>query len=260
MTRLTADKVSITLGGQLIVDRADAVVGPSCVTGIIGPNGAGKTTLLRALCGLQTVDSGAIAVDGAPLGGISAGERARRIAYLAQDRVVVWAMPVAAVVALGRLPHGETGLLTPQGRDVVDDVMERCDLADLADRRVTTLSGGERARVVIARALAVQAPVLLTDEPIAGLDPAHALDVMALLRREAARGVAVAVVLHDLTLAARFCDRLVLMAGGSVVGDGPPAATLTDAALREHYGIVAHRDHVGDAPVIVPMARVPQDP
>jgi iron complex transport system ATP-binding protein len=224
------------------------------VIGLIGPNGAGKSTLVRAIAGLIPSD-GAILIDGTPVGTLPLRERARAIAYLPQGQSVHWPLTVARLVALGRLPH-----LAPFARPgdadarAIERAIERTDLGALRDRPIDELSGGERARVLLARALAVEAPLLLADEPLAALDPAHQIEVMALLRDEAQRGATVIAVLHDLTVAARWCDRLLLLHRGRLAADGDPRAVLTAETIRSVYGVSAFIGEAEGEPLVVPLA------
>ena len=223
-------------------------LGPG-LTGLVGPNGAGKSTLLRAAAGL-TPARGGVWLGGRPAAGLAPGDRARAVAYLAQQGDSAWPLPAAELVALGRLPHG--GARGPAGHDpAVHRALGLCGCMELSGRRVDTLSGGERARVLLARALAVEAPLLLCDEPVASLDPYHQLRIMALLRGLGASGVAVVCVLHDLSLAARFCDRLLLLDGGRLLADGPPGEVLDDARLARAYRVRAVRGwHRGEGFVL----------
>ncbi|HSM94889.1 MAG TPA: ABC transporter ATP-binding protein, partial [Rhizomicrobium sp.] len=204
---------------------------------IVGPNGAGKTTLLRVAMGYLPHDGGVARVLDRDLRACSREWLARSIAYLPQESAVQWPMLVHRLVALGRLPHGAHD----NGAAAVQDAMARADVLQFAARRFTELSAGERARVLLARALATQAPILLVDEPAAHLDPAHQLRLMELLRAEAARGVAVAITLHDLPLASRYCDEIVVLQNGHVTGQGAPADVLSDAVLAQVFGIAAKR-------------------
>ena len=250
MVRLEA--VSVTLGGRRVVDRVSADLAGG-VIGLIGPNGAGKSTLVRAIAGLIGAE-GSITVDGISIAEMPLAARARRIAYLPQGQAVHWPLTVERLVALGRLPH-----LAPFARPGIADAqaieraLKRTELAPLRERPFDELSGGERARVLLARALAVEAPLLLVDEPLAALDPAHQMEVMALLRGEADRGATVIAVLHDLTLAARWCDRLLLIDNGALVADGAPAAVLTVDRIRAVYGVSAYIGEAGGQPLIVPL-------
>jgi len=203
----------------------DIAVARGEIVGLIGPNGSGKTTLLRALAGL-TAGDGMIAVEGAPLDAMTSSERARQLVYMPAGRRVDWPMRADDIVAL-----------SGADADTVAAALARVGMAAFASRRVDTLSTGERARVLLARVLAGRGDWLLLDEPTANLDPGHELDVLALLREEAARGAGVLASFHNLALAERHCDRCVLMREGRVVADGPPAAVLTDANLAVVYGI-----------------------
>lgn len=250
MVRL--DGVAVTLGGRRIVEHVSAELAGG-VTGLIGPNGAGKSTLVRAIAGLVRSE-GAIRIDGTNIGAMPLRDRARCIAYLPQGQSVHWPLTVERLVALGRLPH-----LAPFARpgaadgEAIEAALERTDLFGLRDRPVDQLSGGERARALLARALAVEARLLLADEPLAALDPAHQIDVMRLLRAEADRGATVIAVLHDLTLAARWCDRLLLIDQGRLVADGSPRDVLSPERIGAVYGVSAFIGEAGGEPLIVPL-------
>jgi iron complex transport system ATP-binding protein len=213
---------------------------------LVGPNGAGKTTLLRALAGLLPSD-GAIDVGGDALSSLSLAERALRFAYLPQGHVVHWPLPARDIVALGRYPHGATdpARLSRKDEEAVQRAMRSADVIALSERRVTELSGGERSRVALARVLAVEAPVLLADEPTAALDPRHQLTVMELLRSAARAGNAILAIMHDLSLAARFADRVLVIDHGALVADRPPAEALSPERLAEVFGIEATTVEVG---------------
>jgi iron complex transport system ATP-binding protein len=236
---LRASEVTVRLGGRTVVERASLTLWAGELVALVGPNGAGKTTLVRALTGLLPAD-GTIELAGTPLAALPARERARRVAYLPQGHVFHWPMEVAAVVALGRHPHADPfSPLSQADRAAVGAALAATETEPLAARTVTALSGGEQARVALARALATQAPVLLADEPTMSLDPRHQLTVMDMLARAAHGGAAVLAIVHDLALAARFADRAVLMADGRIVADGAARAVLTPARIAEVFAVEA---------------------
>jgi iron complex transport system ATP-binding protein len=248
VTLLALDAVTVRRGPCPVLDHVSLAVAPGEVVGLLGPNGAGKTTLMRAALGLLPAE-GAIRLGGAPLGRLSAQDRALRAAYLPQERTVAWAISVEALVALGRLPH-RAGAAAD--RAAVTAAIAAMDLAAMAARPVDQLSGGERGRALIARALAQEAPLLVADEPTAGLDPAHQLALMAAFRDLARNGRGVLVALHDLALAARWCDRVALLDAGRRIADGPPGAVLTADRLAAVYGVTAHLGHDAGGPIVVP--------
>ncbi|MDG4577367.1 MAG: ABC transporter ATP-binding protein [Defluviicoccus sp.] len=256
---LSARGLTVTLGGRPILDGIDLSVPAGAVTGLIGPNGAGKTTLLRALASVLSIAAGVITLDERPLADWPRRDRARIIAYLPQGAPCFWPVDVRRIVALGRLPH-LAPWRPPAAADeaAIEDALVATDVLHLALRNVLTLSGGERARVMLARALAVRPRVLLADEPVAGLDPEHQLLVMALLREQAAEGVAVVVTLHDLTLAARFCDRLVALDHGRIAAEGPPEAVLTSPILASVFAVRAEHGHRGGQSFVIPWDVVPR--
>ncbi|MEX0751903.1 MAG: ABC transporter ATP-binding protein [Xanthobacteraceae bacterium] len=254
-TLLQAEAVTVKLGGASVVDDVSLSLRARELVALVGPNGAGKTTLMRALAQLLP-SSGSIEINGRPLQSLRLRERARAIAYLPQGHVFHWPMPVAAVVALGRHPHADAFARTsPADRTAVRRALRATATEELAARRVTTLSGGERARVALARALATEAPILFADEPTASLDPRHQLLVMELLRRAARSGGAVLAILHDLTLAARFADRVMVMDGGRIVANGLPTDALNPAQLAKVFGVDAVSVDTGEG--FVPIARRP---
>ena len=255
MSALRADKVSVRLGGAVIVEEATLSLRQGELAILVGPNGAGKTTLVRALAGLLPAE-GAIALEGRPLAEFSAREQARRIAYLPQGNVFHWPMPVASVVALGRYPHADPfSSPTPDDQAAVKGALAATETVVFAERAVTTLSGGERARVALARALTTQATILLADEPTVSLDARHQLTVMQLLRAAARGGSAVLAVVHDLSLAARFADRVIVMAGGQIVAEGNAREALSAERIAAVFGVEAAMIEFGDA--VIPIAHRP---
>ncbi len=239
---LSFENVSAHYGKRAALSDVSAQIKRGAVTGVIGPNGAGKTTLLRLGLGLIAPSGGRVSVLGAPLGEWSRESLAKAIAYLPQGADAHWPMLARHLVALGRLPHRAAfAPLSAGDHAAVGDALERCDATAFAERRMDELSAGERARVSFARALATTAPILLADEPAAHLDPAHQLRLMELLRDEARRGTAVAVTLHDLSLASRHCDELLVLHDGRLAAQGAPDAALSDSALAKVFGVRALR-------------------
>ncbi len=246
MTTLSIQNLSLTIDRNRLLDDVSLSIGTGELVGLIGPNGAGKSSLLRAITGNLQGWEGAIDLDGQPLDAVSRQDRAKAIAYLPQTHEGLWPISGRRLVMLGRLPHlGPFSGATDQDHALVEQILRDVDALAFADRPVTHLSGGELARIWLARALAVQAPLLLADEPIAALDPAHQLATMSLFHNAVKQGQGVMVVLHDLGLAARLCDRLVLMDRGKVVADGTPQNVLTADRVAAVYKVRLIRDGSG---------------
>jgi iron complex transport system ATP-binding protein len=237
---LTVQDLSVRIGGRALVSDVQLTVGPGELLGLIGPNGAGKSTVVKAVAQLLPYH-GEIWLDGQPARHLGSRARARRLAYLSQEDQVQWPITVQELVALGRYPHRApwAGGDGPADLAAVEQALRAADVWELRRRRADQLSGGERARARLARVLAVQAPLILADEPVAALDPRHQLEVMALLRAHCAVGGGAVVVLHDLTLASRFCDRLLLLDQGLPVAAGAVDAVLTESNLAAVYGVAA---------------------
>jgi len=236
------ENISAGYGTRPVLNGVSAAFVRGKVTGIVGPNGAGKTTLFRVALGLMPASGGRVTVLDKPLGEWSRETLARTVAYLPQGSDAHWPVLARELVALGRLPHRAAfAPLSVADAQAVDAAMDRADAMAFATRQMNELSAGERARVLFARALATGAPALLADEPAAYLDPAHQLRLMDLLREEAARGTAVAVTLHDLALASRHCDEVIVLSGGRAVAQGAPDVALSDSVLADVFAIAAER-------------------
>ncbi len=237
---LVAQDLHVTVGGRNLLVGIDLSFQKGKVTALVGPNGAGKSTLLACLAGLRRPTNGRVLIGAWPMDDITVEDRARMLAVLPQSGAIYWNLLVRPLVELGRAPW--RGAKGKRSSDVgpVEDAMRRVDVTHLADREALTLSGGERGRTLMARALAVEASWLLADEPLAGLDPLHQLTALAALREEASDGTGVLLVIHDLSLAARFADELVVLHEGRVAAHGPPESVLTKQLLRQVYGVEAH--------------------
>jgi iron complex transport system ATP-binding protein len=236
---LAAQEVTVRLGGRAVLQGVGLTFRPGQVSAIVGPNGAGKSTLLSCLAGLRRPETGGVSLDGGPLAALPPRERARRIGYLPQVSEIAWPLDVHTFVRLGRTAHRGVFGEDPGDAKAVDRALRSTGMTEFAGRDVTTLSGGERARVLIARALAGEPAWLLADEPLTGLDLSHQIDAGELFRQAAAEGVGVVVTLHDLSFAARVADRIVLIAEGRVLADGPPTAALPPPMLARAYGVEA---------------------
>lgn len=244
---LSLQGVSADLGRTRALEDVSLDVQPGEIVALLGPNGAGKTTLIRAGLGLTAVSGTVRLGDSAPPT-LSARARALRAAYLPQRPQSIWPISVEALVALGRFAHGAApDRLALADQAAVDTAIASCALNDLRHRRMDEISGGERARAHLARALAQHAPLLLLDEPTAGLDPAQALGVADLLQSHAEKGDAVVISTHDIALAASTAHRVVLMKSGKVIASGAPTEALTPEALQTAYGRRARLERVGES-------------
>jgi iron complex transport system ATP-binding protein len=257
---LRAEGLCFYRGERVILDEVGLELGRGEMLGLIGPNGAGKSSLLRLLAGVVTPNAGSLSLDGRPFESMTRGERARRIAYLPQLNQIAWPLSVERLVELGRLPHLEPWQHPgSDDRAIIERVIVQTDLLSLRQRPFDTLSGGEQARVLLARALVTEPDILLADEPVAALDPAHQLDVMQLLSDHCDAGQSVIVVLHDLTLAAHYCDRLQLLLEGATLADGIPEEVLNEDNLADAYAIeLTELEESALSPFNLPWRRLPE--
>ena len=238
MSQIKTSGLCVTLGSRAVLEEINLSLQRGQVTAIIGPNGAGKSTLLDCLAGLRRPDQGKVYLDAAPLLELKSQERAKRIAYLPQYSELAWEIDGETLVGLGRTPHCGPWGRTAEDTAAVRDAMVRTSTSEFANRPVATLSGGERARLLLARALATDPQWLLADEPLAGLDPGHCLDVVALFRELAHKdGRGVILTLHDLTLALKAADRVILLSDARVLADNVPSKVLASEFLEQAYGI-----------------------
>lgn len=249
---LTGSALCLQMDDTTILDKVSICVNPGEMIGLIGPNGAGKSSLLSMLAGLTVPTSGSVLFNSTRLSTMPAQQRARDIGWLEQIGQIHWPLSVYRLVSLGRFPHQATWQ-TPNAEDeqAVAQALSNTHCSHLADRDVTTLSGGERARVLLARVLAAKPKLILADEPVSALDLGHQLQSMSVLRTFARGEQACVVVLHDLSLAARFCDRLYLLDQGLLVSEGTAAHVLTNDNIRNVYGVEVISG-CDDIPWIVP--------
>jgi ABC-type cobalamin/Fe3+-siderophores transport system ATPase subunit len=274
-TLLSAQQISFARGGNQILKNASLQLHAGELVGLIGPNGAGKSSLLRTMAGLQDADSGQVLLAKMPkakaqknsqddeqqtlqlLTDFSGPERAQIMAYLPQQDAPAWPLQVEHLVGLGRAPwHKPMSGKSARDKQAIEHALTMTELQHLRSRIVTTLSGGELQRTLLARVFAGEPQIILADEPIAALDPYHQLHMMELLAEHAQQGGAVLTALHDLSLAARFCSRLVLLQDGKIVADGQPIEVLTTENLEQVYGISAYVDCRDEGVVIIPRKRV----
>lgn len=254
MSLLSVNGLQLSFGHRAVLSGVSFEAEPGEFIGLIGPNGAGKTSLLKAILGLIASD-GQLSLENRDLGNMTNQEKARHLAYLPQEREVAWPVAVKTLVSFAR------AALKPmfEGQNdedikLVEAAMRRMDVIRFCDRVVSELSGGEKARVLIARVLAQNTPIILADEPVAGLDPAHQLGLMEVFASLAAEGRTVIASMHELSLAAGYCTRLIVLDQGKVVADGPPTKVLSEELLRSVYGINAHLLDVGGKLIVHPKS------
>ena len=254
---LRVEQIDVSLGGRRVLDTISADLTPGRITAILGPNGAGKSSLIKAMAGLIIPYGGTVTLDGRDVARIEPRERARLIGYLPQDGAAAWNIRAAELVALGRLPHRSpfAGASTEDDA-AVTSALVATETTHLATRAVNELSGGERARVLLARVLAGEPRWLLADEPLASLDPAHQLDILDRLRGVAQAGAGAVIVLHDLGHAASVADDVLLLKDGKVVAFGPVAEVLTEERVAQVFEVKVRWVDTGEGRVLVPVGRI----
>lgn len=259
MTLLSVSGLRASLGDKPVLNGLSFDIAAGEFVGLIGPNGAGKSTLLRAALGLVQSE-GQVLVAGRDALAMSARQRAHQVAYLPQDRDIAWPVSVEMLVSLGRAPHRASfAALTNADSALIDKAMRRMDVEAFRHRPANELSGGEKARVLIARALAQEAPLLLADEPAAGLDPSHQITLMRVFSELAAEGRGVVASMHDLGFAARWCSRLILLNHGAIVADGTPRSVLTEERLRTVYGVETYLGEAAGGMIVQPLDVAAED-
>ncbi len=254
---LRVENLSVDLGGTQVLSSVSLQVEQGELVGLVGPNGAGKTTLLGAVRGTVSPADGNVSIEGTTVSNLSAREIGQLVATVPQETELSFSFSVENAVAMGRHPHiGRFGTAGSKDHAAVAEAIERTALSAFVDRPVTELSGGERQRVLFARALAQQTPLLLLDEPTANLDINHAIRTLDLVRSVVDDGRAAVAAIHDLNLAARYCDRLVLLTAGEVVASGTPREVLTSETLKTAFGAttVVDDDHVTNAPRVTALS------
>jgi iron complex transport system ATP-binding protein len=251
MSALSCSGIVVRRGGRAILDGIDMRANAGEFVAVIGANGAGKTTLLSVLAGLIAPDSGTVALDGTHLAAIGRTEIARRRAYLPQDPRCEWPISVERLIALGLTPVLPAfGGFPRKFQDRIDAMLKACDLTANRDQAATTLSSGERARAMLARALVGEPAILIADEPVAGLDPRHALDTAMRLRALAQSGRLVIASMHDLTLVARYATRVIALSDARIAADGPPASALDAALVRRVFDVDATLAETAGGPFV----------
>ncbi|NHX36335.1 MULTISPECIES: ATP-binding cassette domain-containing protein [Halolamina] len=266
---LSIDDLSVTLGETDVLDGVSLEVERGELVGLVGPNGAGKTTLLRTARGTLSPDSGQVRVAGDPVADLPARAVGRRVATVPQDTSLSFAFSVREIVAMGRTPHvPRFSAMDEADHAAVERAMERTEVTEFAERPVPAVSGGERSRVLLARALAQDTPLLLLDEPTASLDPNHRLRTFETVAELAGEGRAAIAAIHDLDTAARYCDRIVVVADGGIVADGPPESVLTGSTVGHAFDVdavvtpdpVTERPRVTALPDVEPADDAPEIP
>lgn len=257
MTILRAENINVTLDENRILSDVSLELGSGKLIGLIGPNGAGKSILLKSILGLIDGATGSISLDDKDINSWSLKERARKISYAAQGAPVHWPLTVGHLVSLGRIPHLSPWQSTSElDQKLTFEAMKKTDVDHLAPRITTTLSGGERARAMLARAIVAGAEFLLADEPIEALDPYHQIKIMEILKELAGAGHGVLLVLHDLNFAQKYCDELILLEKGKIIAKGKPQDVLSDENLEQAYQVKAVRMEKDGESFIIPSGHI----
>ena len=254
MSLLQTASLTLKIGEKTILKDIDFAIAKGEIVGLMGPNGTGKTTLLKTLAGLSRHDVSTVFFDGKDMAAMPRQALAQKLAYLPQGHDVHWSMSVENLVMLGRLPHLKPWQ-RPTKKDwhIVRQVLEKCDAWQFAQRSIQALSGGERARVLLARALAVQPQILLADEPLAGLDPGHQLEIMGYLQQQAKDGLAVVIVIHDLNLARRFCHRVLFLGQQQILHQGAVKEVMVADKIARCFSIQVVTGTLQQVPVVIPV-------
>ena len=252
MNLLEARNVCFSYGGPLVLQNAAARFGAGELAAVVGTNGSGKTTLLKTLCGIHRPQQGSVFVSGRPLAELSRRETARKIAFVPQDSPIGAAFTIREVVAMGRTPH--LGAFTPEREhdlQAVEQALLQTDLHALAGKRISAVSSGERRRAFLARALAQETEIIILDEPTANLDPQHQLALLDLLGQLGSRGKTIIVALHDLSLAIRCFNRVLVLDHGLVAAEGAPLSVLTPRLLADIFKVRGEYNECGGVPNLV---------
>ncbi len=258
MNKLNAENLTLSINGASIVNDISFELVAGTMLGLVGPNGAGKSTLLKLLANLTTPSHGRCLVDDVPVSQLPRRQLAHTIGYLSQEATVNWPLKVRRVVELGRLPYQiGSRKMAQDDQAAIDAAIAKTEISHLLDRVVTTLSGGERMRVLLARLFATNPRIILADEPVASLDPYHQLHVMEILREHASHGGIVVTVLHDLNHAARFCDQLLLIDAGKMIAIGEPCNVLSVENVEKVYSVTIRCDAMPNTFTIIPHERIP---
>jgi iron complex transport system ATP-binding protein len=260
MDSIRLENVSLNVEGASLLSEISMTLHRNELIALVGPNGAGKTTLLRCALGILSPTSGVAMIAGDNATDMSPVERARKLAYLPQLRPLSWPIRVKDIIALGRYAYGAP-ISNLKGEDAiaVKQAISDCELEHLSERNADTLSGGELARVHCARAFATQAPFLIADEPIVSLDPKHQLSILKLIRSFVDNGGGAMIVLHDISLAARFCDRVIWMKNGRIAADGSPIETVTSEKMADIFDVNASVTSTEGYPALTLESVVPHN-